>query len=218
MRATLRCLVPESQRAAWSTAPAVDANQMSFSRVFLQSTLPASILTASRQPSHCTLSCRNTANADWSVSQTGSNMDWLRTDLAVVLVHPQIAQNTGSIARTCAATAVPLHLIAPLGFEVSDRKLKRAGLDYWPYVCVRQHSSFTDFMEYYRQRSPPKRLVGFSKAATESYCTPGELGPLCLVVRARASVFSPLFLPFQGAIRKATSSALDQKVRGCRKR
>jgi hypothetical protein len=51
--------------------------------------------------------------------------------LRVVLVHPQIPQNTGNAARTCAATGVPLHLVSPLGFELSDKQLKRAGLDYW---------------------------------------------------------------------------------------
>ena len=50
----------------------------------------------------------------------------------IVLVNPEIPPNTGNIARTCAATKTELHLIAPLGFEISDRYLKRAGLDYWP--------------------------------------------------------------------------------------
>ena len=53
--------------------------------------------------------------------------------LRVVLVHPQIPQNTGNIARTCAATGVPLHLVGPLGFEITDKHLKRAGLDYWEH-------------------------------------------------------------------------------------
>lgn len=53
--------------------------------------------------------------------------------LQVVLVSPQIPGNTGSIARTCAAAAVGLHLVEPIGFQVDDAKLKRAGLDYWPY-------------------------------------------------------------------------------------
>lgn len=57
-----------------------------------------------------------------------------RTDIEVVLVHPQIPQNSGNIARTCAATNVPLHLVGPLGFELDSKKLKRAGLDYWPKV------------------------------------------------------------------------------------
>ena len=55
----------------------------------------------------------------------------------IVLVEPEIPQNTGNIARTCAATGCTLHLIKPLGFEISDKYLKRAGLDYWQYVDVK---------------------------------------------------------------------------------
>lgn len=80
----------------------------------------------------------------------------------IVLVHPQIPPNTGNIARTCAATATELHLVEPLGFEISDRYLKRAGLDYWPYVCLRCHSSWSDFYDYVRQQGG--RLIGFTKA------------------------------------------------------
>jgi tRNA (cytidine/uridine-2'-O-)-methyltransferase len=59
--------------------------------------------------------------------------------LQVVLVYPEIPPNTGNIARTCAATNTPLHLVEPLGFEISDRQLKRAGLDYWEYVNLQVH-------------------------------------------------------------------------------
>lgn len=55
----------------------------------------------------------------------------------IVLVEPEIPQNTGNIARTCAATGCTLHLVKPLGFEISDKYLKRAGLDYWQYVTVK---------------------------------------------------------------------------------
>lgn len=55
----------------------------------------------------------------------------------IVLVEPEIPQNTGNIARTCAATGCVLHLVKPLGFEISDKYLKRAGLDYWQYVQVK---------------------------------------------------------------------------------
>ena len=60
----------------------------------------------------------------------------------VVLVYPQIPPNTGNIARTCAATQTELHLVEPLGFELSDRYLKRAGLDYWPFVDLHCHASW----------------------------------------------------------------------------
>jgi tRNA (cytidine/uridine-2'-O-)-methyltransferase len=65
----------------------------------------------------------------------------------VVLVEPEIPPNTGNIARTCAATGTVLHLVEPLGFSVDDRSLKRAGLDYWPYVEVRIHSGLDAFLE-----------------------------------------------------------------------
>ena len=62
----------------------------------------------------------------------------------VVLVEPEIPQNAGNIARTCAATGCVLHLVKPLGFEISDRYLKRAGLDYWDQVEVKVHESFEE--------------------------------------------------------------------------
>ena len=67
--------------------------------------------------------------------------------LNVVLVHPLIPQNTGSIARLTAATRTMLHLIEPLGFELSDRYLKRAGLDYWPEVQLLVHADWPSFLQ-----------------------------------------------------------------------
>ena len=66
---------------------------------------------------------------------------------SVVLYQPEIPQNTGNISRTCAATGTSLHLIEPLGFELSDRQLKRAGLDYWQYLDLHIHKSFEAFAE-----------------------------------------------------------------------
>ncbi|KAJ4970547.1 hypothetical protein NE237_003646 [Protea cynaroides] len=83
--------------------------------------------------------------------------------LQVVLVSPQIPGNTGCIARTCAASAVGLHLVGPLGFQVDDTKLKRAGLDYWPYVVVKIHGSWAEFKDYFRQQDGEKRLLAFTK-------------------------------------------------------
>ncbi|GBD26953.1 tRNA (cytidine(34)-2'-O)-methyltransferase [bacterium HR30] len=65
-----------------------------------------------------------------------------RPALHVVLVAPEIPQNTGSVARLCAATYCRLHLVRPLGFSLEDRYLKRAGLDYWPYVDWRVHDNW----------------------------------------------------------------------------
>ncbi|MDX2214708.1 MAG: tRNA (cytidine(34)-2'-O)-methyltransferase [Oculatellaceae cyanobacterium bins.114] len=85
----------------------------------------------------------------------------------VVLVHPQIPPNTGNIARTCAATETELHLVGPLGFEISDRYLKRAGLDYWEYVKLHYHPSFEDFQTFYQAQAG--RWIGFSTSGTCSY-------------------------------------------------
>ncbi|MDA0266739.1 MAG: tRNA (cytidine(34)-2'-O)-methyltransferase [Cyanobacteria bacterium] len=85
----------------------------------------------------------------------------------VVLVNPEIPPNTGNIARTCAATATELHLVKPLGFELSDRQLKRAGLDYWPYVNLSVHESWAAFAGV--SRSQGGRLIGFSTKGTVPY-------------------------------------------------
>ncbi|KAG9133874.1 hypothetical protein Leryth_017942 [Lithospermum erythrorhizon] len=86
--------------------------------------------------------------------------------LQVVLVSPQIPGNTGCIARTCAASAVGLHLVEPLGFQVDDTKLKRAGLDYWPYVVVKVHASWDEFRDYFNQQDGEKRLLALTKRGT----------------------------------------------------
>ena len=75
----------------------------------------------------------------------------------IVFVEPEIPPNTGNIARTCAATGTVLHLIKPLGFEVSDRTVRRAGLDYWPLVNLSIHDSLPDFFRQYPDR--PKYYV-----------------------------------------------------------
>jgi tRNA (cytidine/uridine-2'-O-)-methyltransferase len=87
--------------------------------------------------------------------------------LRVVLVHPQIPPNTGNIARTCAATDTELHLVGPLGFEISDRHLKRAGLDYWSYVKLRYHHSIEEFQTF--SATQPGRWIGFSTSGSCSY-------------------------------------------------
>lgn len=69
--------------------------------------------------------------------------------LNVVMCEPEIPQNTGNIARTCAATGGKLHLIKPLGFEINDKQLKRAGLDYWDKLDISMYESLADFLEKY---------------------------------------------------------------------
>ncbi len=73
--------------------------------------------------------------------------------LHVVFVQPEIPPNTGNIARTCAATGSVLHLVKPLGFNIDDKSVKRAGLDYWPYVKLEVHESLEEFMEQYADRA-----------------------------------------------------------------
>ncbi|MDY6936067.1 MAG: tRNA (cytidine(34)-2'-O)-methyltransferase [Cyanobacteriota bacterium] len=85
----------------------------------------------------------------------------------IALIHPQIPPNTGNIARTCAATGIALHLVGPLGFEMSDRYLKRAGLDYWPYVDWHYHDSLEAFQAFSRDRGG--RWIGFSTRGSCSY-------------------------------------------------
>jgi tRNA (cytidine/uridine-2'-O-)-methyltransferase len=85
----------------------------------------------------------------------------------VVLVHPLIPPNTGNIARTCAATATELHLVGPLGFDLSDRYLKRAGLDYWPHVKLHVHESVATF--YQAQQQLGGRCIGFTTKGRCSY-------------------------------------------------
>ena len=67
--------------------------------------------------------------------------------LNIVLVEPEIPQNTGNIARTCAATGARLHLVGPMGFTVDDRKLKRAGLDYWRLLDITYYDSLREFLD-----------------------------------------------------------------------
>lgn len=85
----------------------------------------------------------------------------------IVLVEPQIPQNTGSIARTCAATDTPLHLVGPLGFDLSEKAVRRAGLDYWPYVKLSRHGTWENYIDTQR----PRKVWLFSKFGERVYHT-----------------------------------------------
>lgn len=65
----------------------------------------------------------------------------------IVMVEPEIPQNTGNVARTCAATGARLHLVGPMGFKIDDKKLKRAGLDYWQYLDITYYENIDEFFE-----------------------------------------------------------------------
>ncbi|MBU5591358.1 tRNA (uridine(34)/cytosine(34)/5-carboxymethylaminomethyluridine(34)-2'-O)-methyltransferase TrmL [Clostridium sp. MSJ-4] len=71
-------------------------------------------------------------------------------NLNIVLYQPEIPQNTGNIARTCVLTNSKLHLIKPLGFSLDEKHLKRAGLDYWPFLDIEIHESYEDLREKYK--------------------------------------------------------------------
>ena len=79
--------------------------------------------------------------------------------MEVALFEPRIPQNTGNIARSCAAFNISLNLIEPLGFKLEDKYLKRAGLDYWPLVTLNKYENFDKFLN----SKPKKRILSFSK-------------------------------------------------------
>ncbi len=85
--------------------------------------------------------------------------------LNIVLLEPEIPQNCGNIARTCAATGAVLHLIRPLGFDISDKAVKRAGLDYWHLVDVRDYENLDDFF----QKNDVRQMWCLSTKAPQSY-------------------------------------------------
>ncbi len=85
--------------------------------------------------------------------------------LNLVLVEPRIPQNTGNVARTCAATGARLHLVGPMGFSLDSAKLKRAGLDYWDYLDVTCYPSLEDFLS----KAPEEELFFFTTKGRQVY-------------------------------------------------
>lgn len=93
----------------------------------------------------------------------------------IVLVEPEIPANTGNIARTCAATCTPLHLVEPLGFSLADRYMRRAGLDYWPSVDLRLHDSFAAFASLHHGQRMFFATTKGSIRYTEVTYAPGDM-------------------------------------------
>ncbi len=87
------------------------------------------------------------------------------SNINIVLIEPEIPQNTGNIARTCAATGASLHLVEPMGFKVDDRKLKRAGLDYWHELDITYYKDIDDFFE----RNKGEEFYYFTTKAPQCY-------------------------------------------------
>jgi tRNA (cytidine/uridine-2'-O-)-methyltransferase len=109
--------------------------------------------------------------------------DPLPSPFRVVLVEPEIPPNTGAVARTCAATGSPLHLVGPLGFSIDAHAVRRAGLDYWPLVDLHRHVDVPAFQGAH----PAARLTLFSARATRSY-TVADLRPGDALVFGKESV------------------------------
>jgi tRNA (cytidine/uridine-2'-O-)-methyltransferase len=102
---------------------------------------------------------------------------WPDPPFNLVLVEPEIPQNTGNIARLCAATGTVLNLIEPLGFRLTDREVKRAGLDYWNSVDIRRFPSLGKFEEDFSKHRKLYFSTGGSKNYTEAEYRPGD----CLI-------------------------------------
>lgn len=96
--------------------------------------------------------------------------------LHIALIEPEIPQNTGNVARTCAATGAALHLVRPLGFSVDDARLKRAGLDYWHLLDISYYDSLADFLA-----RPPAPCFFFSSKAPRAYTEVRYPAAVCLV-------------------------------------
>lgn len=87
----------------------------------------------------------------------------------IVLIEPEIPQNTGNIGRTCVATNCELHLVGKMGFEITDTNVKRAGLDYWPHLKWQHHASFADWWALVED---PKRVWYFTTKTQRTYFDP----------------------------------------------
>ena len=117
---------------------------------------------------------------------------WDGSVLNIVLVEPEIPQNCGNIARTCAATGSVLHLVKPLGFDISDKAVKRAGLDYWHLVDVRDYENLDDFFS----KNDVKTMRLFSTKAREQRITRAPcLMRYSIVGRAATIRLSLVILP-----------------------
>lgn len=109
--------------------------------------------------------------------------------LNVVLVEPEIPQNTGNIARTCAATGAVLHLVGPLGFSIEDKYLKRAGLDYWSLVDVRYYENFDEF-----QYKNPNAFMYYLTTKAEKCYAEISYEPDCYIVFGKETAGLPIKL------------------------
>ena len=89
--------------------------------------------------------------------------------IQVALVEPEIPPNTGNVGRLCVATGSCLHLVGRLGFQIDDKSLRRAGMDYWDHLKLRRHATFADLEAFLGQAGSPGRLICFSTKASRPY-------------------------------------------------
>lgn len=109
--------------------------------------------------------------------------------LNIVLVEPEIPQNTGNIARTCAVTGSALHLVKPLGFSTDDRYLKRAGLDYWHLLNIHYYDSFAELREKYSEAA-----FFFATTKAPHIYTDAKYPPGCFLVFGKETAGLPVDL------------------------
>lgn len=114
-------------------------------------------------------------------------------ELNIVLVEPQIPQNTGNIARTCAVTGARLHLVKPMGFSVDDKKLKHAGLDYWHFLDITYYEGLEEFFKATRGTG---EYFYYSTKAVNTYCDV-EYPDKCYIVFGREDKGLPEGLLYQ---------------------
>jgi len=118
--------------------------------------------------------------------------------IQVALVEPEIPPNTGNVGRLCVATGSCLHLVGRLGFQIDDKSLRRAGMDYWDHLKLRRHATFADLEAFLGQGGSPGRLICFSTKASRSYSAiryqPGD----CLVFGSEGRGLAPEILARHG--------------------
>lgn len=118
----------------------------------------------------------------------------------VVLIEPEIGANTGNIGRTCVGLGAKLHLVGQLGFDITDRRLKRAGLDYWPYLNFVHHAQWEDWWD---QVPDPTRVFFFStKASVTLYETDYQPGDWFVFGRETRGLDSWVLEKFSGQLRR----------------
>lgn len=121
----------------------------------------------------------------------------------IVMVEPEIPQNTGNVARTCAATGSKLHLVKPLGFKISDKYLKRAGLDYWDKLEIEEHENLEEFLNKYGYDNDKNVKENVFLVSTKSKHTYSEI---------EYSKFDEIFLLFGKETKGLPESLLQKNI------